>query len=673
MIMTIKIFEENEIRKTFELMVDDFTEVRILGSTTATGYFSDVEVLLKALDKYKNRSGLIFYFVMNSINKGCYSRQQKDCFIEKSKIPTTSDKDIIMRDWLMIDLDCERPTGVSSTDAELEKSKDKANVIHRYLRNEGFEAPVVSYSGSGVHLLYKISIEPEKTQLIKDCLLALDMMFSDKDVKVDTSVFNASRITKLYGTMAGKGQDTEERPHRLSKIISYPKEIKINDIALLIKLAKTLPAPIKKTFNNNNVEFNIDDWLSNHNVRVAEESTFNNGRKIVLEECPFDSNHKAPDAAIFELSNGAIGFKCFHSSCSNRTWQDVRKTFEPDAYEKTEMKRTQPRVNSLKPSVEKDIDEPMFYTATSIKPKDRSQLVSIKTGIKKLDKKIIGLNKGEISCISGLRGSGKSSLISQMCLDTVQEEYKVALFSGELSESRVLEWLQLQSAGKQYTHATQYEDYFYVDKKTKALVNSWLGDNLYIYNNNYGNDAQKLLNKIEHCITKNKVDLVVLDNLMSLDLNNLAGDKYEKQTNLILALVKFARDNDVHILFVAHPRKSLGFLRTDDISGTGDLTNAVDNVFIVHRVNTDFIAKSKLMFGWRADNEIYTNTNVIEVCKNRDLGVQDYFIGLQYEIESKRFLNEKFETKHYNWEEESVEKKAFKEFNFTDKPEDCPF
>jgi hypothetical protein len=105
---------------------------------------------------------------------------------------------------------------------------------------------------------------------------------------------------------------------------------------------------------------------------------------------------------------------------------------------------------------------------------------------------------------------------------------------------------------------------------------------------------------------------------------------------------------------VAHPRKSLGFLRTDDISGSGDLTNAVHNVFIVHRVNTDFINKSREMFGWKEDDEVYQASNVIEVCKNRDLGVQDYFVGLNYEIESKRFLNEKFETKHYSWEGEFV-------------------
>lgn len=645
-------YNELEVRKTFELMVDDLTEVRIIGNNiTASGYFKDVDTLLKNLKQYENRQGLNFYFVMNSVNEGCYSRQQRDCFIEISrsnKTPTTSDKDIVKRNWLLLDIDCERPSGVSSTDAELQKAKDKANKVYRYLKNEGFEQPIVAYSGSGTHLLYRISLDPSETQLVKDSLLALDMMFSDEEVKIDTSVFNASRITKLYGTMAVKGRNTKERPHRLSKIVNYPNEIKVNDAELLIKLAKNLPEPPKRTFQAQ--EFDIDSWLSSNGIVVKEQANFNGGRKLILEECPFDSSHRGKDAAIFVLNNGAIGFKCFHASCSQYTWQDVRKKYEPNAYNRVEVKRLEPRLNSLK-KPELKTNEPLFFTSTTIKPKDRSQTVSIETGITKLDKKIIGLNKGEVSCVSGLRGSGKSSLMSQIALEAVQRKYKTALFSGELSENRVLEWLQLQAAGKLYTQPTKYENYFYVDDKTKYYINKWLDNKIYIYNNNYGNDAQKILNSVEQCITKNKVDLVILDNLMSMNLESLSGDKYERQTKLVLGLVRYAQDNDVHILFVAHPRKSIGFLRLEDISGTADLTNAVENVFIVHRVNMDFKAKSKLTFGWRDDNDLYNYTNVIEVCKNRDLGIQDYFVGLQFEVESKRFLNEKYETKHYDWEE----------------------
>jgi len=87
--------------------------------------------------------------------------------------------------------------------------------------------------------------------------------------------------------------------------------------------------------------------------------------------------------------------------------------------------------------------EKLFLTSTDIKPRDRSQIVSISTGLIELDKKIIGLNKGEVSCVSGLSGSAKSTWLSQLSLEVVSAGKKVALFSGELHESRVLEWLQL--------------------------------------------------------------------------------------------------------------------------------------------------------------------------------------------------------------------------------------
>lgn len=90
-------------------------------------------------------------------------------------------------------------------------------------------------------------------------------------------------------------------------------------------------------------------------------------------------------------------------------------------------------------------------------------------------------------------------------------------------------------------------------------------------------------------------------------------------------------------------------MRLDDISGTADLGNAVDNAFIVHRVNQDFKRLSKQMFGWKDDNPIYQATNVIEIAKDRDGGMMDYFIPLYYEPETKRLKNYSSETKIYGW------------------------
>ena len=294
---------------------------------------------------------------------------------------------------------------------------------------------------------------------------------------------------------------------------------------------------------------------------------------------------------------------------------------------------------------------PDIFNTRQIKKRDRSLIVSIKTGVTDLDKKIIGLNKGEVTCVSGLNGSGKSSILSQIALEVVQSGFKVVLFSGELSEDRVLDWLQLQAAGKDHAIATKYENWFYVRDEIKDRINEWLYQKLFVYNNAYGNDIDQIIRTIDYCIDKKQIDVVVLDNLMSVNLGN-AYDKNEKQSVFIKEIKKFAVDKNVHIVIVAHPRKSLGFLRKDDIAGTADLTNMVDNVFIVHRVNEDFKRLSKQTFGWKSDNSIYGYSNVIEVCKNRDFGVQDFFAGLYYEKESKRFKNAPGESRAYGWEYE---------------------
>lgn len=65
-----------------------------------------------------------------------------------------------------------------------------------------------------------------------------------------------------------------------------------------------------------------------------QKSSYSDGMKYILDKCPFDSNHKGKDACIFQSRSGAIGFHCFHNSCSDKTWHDVRVLFEPDAYEK---------------------------------------------------------------------------------------------------------------------------------------------------------------------------------------------------------------------------------------------------------------------------------------------------------------------------------------------------
>lgn len=98
-----------------------------------------------------------------------------------------------------------------------------------------------------------------------------------------------------------------------------------------------LPKPEKPkspTYNGGENTFDVRGFVAKHGICVHHEVPTATYTKFVLETCPFNPNHKAPDSAVFLYNDGALGFKCFHDSCSNYDWKALRKLYEPDAYEK---------------------------------------------------------------------------------------------------------------------------------------------------------------------------------------------------------------------------------------------------------------------------------------------------------------------------------------------------
>lgn len=650
--------DEKEIRKAISVLKPDnqLFECRVIYNSRATysGYFRSADELLRGMDGIRDFSDCNFYVTLNELNSACYDRSQKGRF-EKNSKATTSDNDVIGYQWLMVDLDPRRPTGTSSDANQIEKAKSKGNKLYSFMKNLGFEEPVMGFSGNGVHLLYNLRLRnsDENRQLLKKALETLNMLFADEDIDVDMKNFNPSRVCKLYGTTAQKGSNTEERPHRMSYLVRAPEEIRPTDISYLKKLCDIYPKEEKPQKYNNYQprEFDLEEWLSKYGLRYRKTS-YADGTKYILDCCPFDSNHKGKDACIFQSRSGAIGFHCFHNSCADKTWRDVRLLYEPDAYEKRQQEYerkiySKPKSEPVK--IEPKEGKPIFYTAKDILNLPKEDERFIKTGIADIDKKLRGLKAGYTSVLSGLRASAKSTVISQICCECVEYDNRVGVYSGELSARNFMRWMNLQAAGKSHVEPTQFDGYYNVSHKNQEKIADWMEGKFWLYNNDYGNNYRAVIKEFKERIVENKLDLLILDNLMAFDIKDLADTKYDAQTEFVMSLHNLARKYNVHILFVAHPRKALGFLRLDDISGTGDLANAVDNAFIVHRVNNDFRRLSKMTFGWNDDNPIYSATNAIEIAKDRDGGTQDYFVPLYYERESKRLKNNKAENKIYGW------------------------
>ena len=665
---------ETELRKAIEQLAptNSLFEVRIIGKKvkSISGYFRDADTLLKELEKVDLRNTNV-YITLGHLDPSIFSRDQSEHFVAGAN--TTSDNDVKGYRWLFIDMDPVRPSGISSSDEELQAAFDLAKRVGKFMADLGFEDPVKAMSGNGAHLLYRISLNKtkENEELIEKCLKALSMLFDTDQVKVDTANFNPSRICKLYGTLAQKGSNTPERPFRMSRIFGEVKEVHVTDQGFLEKLAAMLPQeePQRPCYQNNYGadEFDVEGWLSQHGLSYRK-ADYKDGTKYVLDHCPFNPEHKAPDSMVTRSASGALGFKCLHNSCSGYHWKDLRLKFEPDAYEHNDGDRRieEGWVKHNRDKAKKQAEEnatvtaeeklPLFQTAKMIIQRETPDPEYIKTGITKIDREMIGLEKGKLTVLTGLRASGKSTILGQIMLNAVNAGHTVLCYSGELSDKSFINWMLRQAAGKKHVQiSASNEKFCYVNDEDTQKIAAWMEGRFWLYNNVRYQNSQQFVAEMQAQCQKVIADMIIIDNLMALNLGHETNSsEYKAQTEFMWMLKRLAEKNNVHIILVAHPRKANGFLRLDDISGTGNISNIIDNAFIIHRVNTDFMRYSKETFGWKDDHWLYECqcTNVIEIAKDRERGTCDLFVDLYIELETKRLKNYKSENIIYGWQED---------------------
>lgn len=352
---SLHFFDAEQVRRAINALfkTGDVFEIRgIAGSYNFSGYFTNANDAINALQNFtcgyrKDESARTanIFITLNPCSEACYSRKQSNKFIESVQ-PTTKDEEIAYLRHFLIDLDPIRTTGVSSSDDELNTAIHKADDIMAYLSELGFKSPVKAMSGNGVHLLYRfddIQNTAENVDIWKNALNYLADKFSDDKIDIDRKVFNPARICKLWGTFAQKGSNTPKRPHRQSYIQNIPQPWKCNDISLLRTLADKVSKDntpntqksAEKTVKTkkSKKQFDIVDFINTHNIPVRSMENKSDGTYYILEHCVFDPTHAGKDSAIIQRPDGAICYNCFHNSCADKHWRDVRLMFEPDAYD----------------------------------------------------------------------------------------------------------------------------------------------------------------------------------------------------------------------------------------------------------------------------------------------------------------------------------------------------
>lgn len=190
---------------------------------THVGYFDDRDAAVKAIAQHDGGGNV---FVSLNPAKPDLLARYNNRLVESSfkrKLKRTRDDEILRDSWLLIDPDPKRPSGISSSDAEMSAAVEVGAAIRDWLIGLGVPAAslVTAKSGNGCYVLVRLpdyKVTAARTALKQAFVNHVADLFSNEVVEIDRTVYNPARLVGALGTMKVKGEDIAERPHRRSFI-----------------------------------------------------------------------------------------------------------------------------------------------------------------------------------------------------------------------------------------------------------------------------------------------------------------------------------------------------------------------------------------------------------------------------------------------------------------------
>jgi hypothetical protein len=192
---------------------------------TVSGFFDDHGAFCKAIKLADQSTHAGIYFTLQRIDPRLLARSFNR--LKLSEV-TTSDRDCLAYRWVPVDLDPVRPSGIPSSNSELQAALELRDKVAEWMvENFKFPSPIRAISGNGGHLLFRLPDLPvteENREFIRNLLVDLARRFNNDCVQIDTTVHNPARIWKVYGTTARKGDaiptgpNREARPFRIAYI-----------------------------------------------------------------------------------------------------------------------------------------------------------------------------------------------------------------------------------------------------------------------------------------------------------------------------------------------------------------------------------------------------------------------------------------------------------------------
>lgn len=307
----------------------------------------------------------------------------------------------------------------------------------------------------------------------------------------------------------------------------------------------------------------------------------------------------------------------------------------------------------------KDSPVPSVADLSDVEPTEYEDVDGVTTGLKAIDDELMRLFFGTLTIVSGQPGSGKSSLLTQLACNSLDNDISTWLFSGELPNGVEKSWFNYIFAGpRNITDAISRRSnpYKKISTTTLAEINKTYKGRWHIYRDDYDNTLDKLIASMTDTVRKYGARCLILDNFMCIDTET-SEEELRSQTDTIKKLIEFAKKYQVAVILVCHPRKmdagtNVGIY---DIAGTSNIVNLAHRTIGLRRV-TDAERENAAKYSEKR-RQLLKYDVIVTIVKDRMFGRQNIDVGLYYDPASRRFFGDMDEyDRRFSWD-----KKEYKE------------
>ena len=249
------------------------------------------------------------------------------------------------RRWIFVDVDrAKKKDAPASNDRpasgeELAALESRFQVVLGWLEEHGITPSLTAMSGNGYHLFVPVDNWPndaEHENLAKAFIRTLNTKFSDEKVNIDVATAHAGRLAKVPGTVSRKGDETSERPYRVSHVVNASEAAPhtAGQIRILVEAEGVVikPAKPKKKRGGLDPEFDIEQFAEWCDVTVEADFEKNGMTYYAVDPCPMAGHtHRGQLGKTCFIVGDSLGFECFSDDCCDFTISDVLRKFNEES------------------------------------------------------------------------------------------------------------------------------------------------------------------------------------------------------------------------------------------------------------------------------------------------------------------------------------------------------